>query len=439
MNDIGKKTAAAVAGLEARFLEREELIRLALLGVMSGENLLLVGPPGTAKSQFARALSDLFGGAGWFEYLLTRFTTPDEVFGPVSLQELKKDRYVRQTEGYLPTAHFAFLDEIFKSGSSILNALLSLLNERIFYNGREKTSSPLLSLIAASNEIPEDDEGLSALYDRFLIRYEVGPLQHMSSYERMFLLPAEPLPAILSADDVRNIHKAASAVALPAPVIVFLFELKRAAEQHHLRVSDRRWRKIGGVWRTSAALNGRRTVTMWDTAFTPHMLWDVPETLPSVREWFGELFDAALARETEAELPTAEAAAVLERWRGLREQLFGYQFKKEVNGGRAQSRHKPPPGGSAAADEPPALDRCREELQEHAQSLRRALVRFHEREHGRTVALNAHNALLPDPAQAAAKYVTIRIRGERTLHGMMELYRSLFDADIPGVDYDFTL
>ena len=424
MEPIQRQIEFAIHALEERFLEREELIRLMLLGVLSGENVLLIGPPGTAKSQLARNVAALFGGEGWFEYLLTRFTTPDEVFGPVSLTELKQDRYVRQTDGFLPRAHFAFLDEIFKSGSAILNALLSLLNERVYYNGRMKELSPLQCLIAASNELPDDNEHLSALYDRFLIRYEVDFLSHLSSYERMFTLPRDPAPALLTLEHVQALRREVEAVVLPETMILFLYELKMKAEAHDLRISDRRWRKIGDVWRTSAALNGRNTVTLWDTVYTPHMLWDVPEALASVREWFGELFDRALEQACEAELPLRQFTQVLASWTERKSQVYGYQFKKEMK------------GDVTGAD---IVKQCREELEEQAQLLRRALVRFHERERGRHAELQRINMLLLEPAVAAAKFVSVRIRAERVLHEMMALYRALFDTDIPGVAYDFTL
>lgn len=189
---LTNKLREAMHHLENRFQEREELIRVLLLAMMSGESLLLVGPPGSAKSQLARAAAALLGTSRSFDYLLTRFTSPDELFGPVSLQQLKQDRYIRQTRGYLPDAEVAFLDEIFKASSAILNSLLTLLNERRFHNGAEAQPVPLLTLIAASNELPEEQEGLAALYDRFLFRYETRYLQQIASFERMFQAPDSP-------------------------------------------------------------------------------------------------------------------------------------------------------------------------------------------------------------------------------------------------------
>ena len=154
-------------------VEREQTLKLAMLTVLAGENLVLVGPPGTGKSLVARRVAQSLSGDGpasHFEYLLTKFSTPEELFGPLSISALKADRFHRNTAGYLPTVRIAFLDEIFKASSSILNALLTILNERVYHNGTEVQPVPLQSLIAASNELPADQEELAALYDRFLVR-----------------------------------------------------------------------------------------------------------------------------------------------------------------------------------------------------------------------------------------------------------------------------
>ena len=162
--------------------EKDEAIRLALLASIAGESIFFLGPPGTAKSMVSRRLRSAFKGENgkplnYFEYLMNQFSTPDELFGPVSLKKLENDVYERITDGYLPKAEVAFLDEIWKASPAIQNTLLTIINEKKFHNGSEVVSVPLKALISASNELPAENQGLEALWDRFLLRLMVLPVQ----------------------------------------------------------------------------------------------------------------------------------------------------------------------------------------------------------------------------------------------------------------------
>jgi MoxR-like ATPase len=154
--------------LSGQFIGKDEVIRLMLVAVIAGEHVVLLGPPGTAKSALIRSMAQLLH-ARYFEYLLTRFTEPNEIFGPVDIAAFREGVYRRKVEGMIPEAEIVFLDEVFKSNSAILNALLTLLNERKVSMGGQVLRCPLVSVFAASNEVP-GDETLNAIFDRFLLR-----------------------------------------------------------------------------------------------------------------------------------------------------------------------------------------------------------------------------------------------------------------------------
>ena len=184
--DIRKRTQELLKALTDDAYERSEVMALSLLSALAGESIFLLGLPGVGKSMMARKLKLAFQGANSFEYLMSRFSTPDEIFGPISITKLREqDTYQRITKGYLPESEIIFLDEIWKAGPAIQNSLLTVLNEKIYRNGDFDMYLPIRGIIAASNELPAEGEGLEALWDRFLIRYVVEPIKIKNNFNRL--------------------------------------------------------------------------------------------------------------------------------------------------------------------------------------------------------------------------------------------------------------
>ena len=274
---------ALVAAVSADMFEREEIIAVALLGALCGQNTFLYGPPGTAKSLISRRIACAFERPTYFEYLMHRFSTPEEVFGPVSIKALKEDHYVRKTERYLPKAEFAFLDEIWKSSPAILNTLLTLINERIFRNGESIEQAPLKALIAASNETPDPHQGLEALYDRFIIRLMVGPITERAHFDQ--LLASRPTAAEraipqhlrVKPEEWQSWAEGLHTVRLSAETLTIVHLIRdKLAERHEalkVYVSDRRWQRAAMLMKASAFFNGREETNHADAILLKHCLW----------------------------------------------------------------------------------------------------------------------------------------------------------------------
>lgn len=298
--------------------EKETEISLSLLAALAGESIILLGPPGVAKSMVARQLKTAFREAQSFEYLMSRFSTPDEIFGPVSIQKLKtSDTYERAVEGYLPTADVVFLDEIWKAGPAIQNTLLTVINEKIFRNGNREMHLPLKLLVAASNELPAKGEGLEALWDRFVIRIESRPIKLEKNFRAMLLeAPTDflgPTDFTDSTDSSGSMGKSDSAdfsdlkitaeeyaewaekiskIGVKIEVLDAISAIRKslravnvdeAAERRNIYVSDRRWKNIVRLLRTSAFMQDREEVDICDLLPIYHCLWQEPEERDAIR------------------------------------------------------------------------------------------------------------------------------------------------------------
>ena len=264
--------------LNTHLLEREVAIEAAMLALLTREHLLLLGPPGTAKSLLVRNVCERVQGSTYFERLLTRFSTPEELFGPLSLSALEQDQYKRITAGTLVEAHIGFVDEVFKANSAILNSLLTLINERLFHEAGQVLPAPLLSLFGASNETPEDDS-LGALYDRFLLRVTVPYLADDDSMRKLLSLqPATP-GAFFTLKDLEAAQGEVWQVPLTDEAREAIISIKHGLEEEGIAASDRRWKACATLVRAKAYLEGEQQTTSDHAEILTHALWAEPSQI----------------------------------------------------------------------------------------------------------------------------------------------------------------
>jgi len=279
------------AGLSLGIHERDQALSLGLLALLAGESLFLLGPPGTAKSLVARRLKAALSGARAFEYLMGRFSTPEEIFGPLSIAGLRdRDVFERRTAGYLPEADIAFLDEVWRASPPIQNTLLTILNEKRFRNGDHEVKVPLKLLVAASNRAPAGEENAEAFWDRFVVRLEVGPLATEEGFRGLvtetsdLYRPRIPAADALKPEEWEALQVGIDLVEVGDEVVGALATLRKALAEdpNPVTVSDRRWKKAARLLRACAVAHGRAYVDGQDLGILEHVLWDRPDQRPRI-------------------------------------------------------------------------------------------------------------------------------------------------------------
>lgn len=274
---VARLRREVVEPIKKRFVGRDEVVDLMVLAATAGEHLFLHGPPGTAKSALIRQFA-LAVRASYFEYLLTRFSEPNEVFGPIDLVRLREGTVATVTTRMLPEGEFVFLDELFNANSAILNNLLTVLNERLYRRGAEVHQLPLLSLFAASNHLPEDD-ALRALFDRFLLRCHVDNLRREEMPRLLAagwnLEQSGPIDSSVSANDLRQLARRIYQIEL-AGITDRYADVVSKVRDLGVAFSDRRAVKVLKLVAASAVLCGRSSARVSDF-WVFRYVWDREE------------------------------------------------------------------------------------------------------------------------------------------------------------------
>lgn len=313
------KAVALKNAMNSVLVERQREVDCAVNALVGEMHLFLIGPPGVAKSMLSRELIariDGFGENDYFEWLMTRYTTPDELFGPMSLAALEHDEFKRNPRHKLPLAKVSFLDEIFKANSANLNSLLKIINEREWDNNGASAKVPLSTMFSASNEMPQGEE-LSALWDRIHFRFYVEPIKDGGNFITMLNRAASAearsgeIEKVISWDEIEQAKAEVRQVELPSDVMEAMKMLRDNLQQEGITPSDRRFVEALKVVRSTAWMNGRTVAEIDDMRLLRHVMWMDLSQQRTVEKMVLELANPI----------DKEAAENLERLEGLSSEL----------------------------------------------------------------------------------------------------------------------
>ena len=264
--------------MKNHFLEMDEIIEGLFTALLAEQNILLIGPPGSAKTQISKFIAKAINGE-FFDQLMTKHTVPEELFGPIDIIAMREEKkFKRASQGTLATADIALLDEIWKSSSAIVNYLLRALNEREFKENGKTIPLPLKMAIGCSNEYPQGEE-TSAIYDRFNLKYETTYIEEDKNFISLLnSKDIDPVPSdSISIKDLQKMIEESKSLLCPDPIIETMTEMRRELKNQGIILSPRRWKKAIRLLKAHAYLRGAKEIEEDDLSFLGNILWNDPQ------------------------------------------------------------------------------------------------------------------------------------------------------------------